>query len=155
MKLVLYTYIYASAGCKIKAPQVLEYSYGEFLLRKRNGSAIRYLNALEDNAYGEVKKIVRENFSDDKFELTDLVQIAFGPAACDADTDGKPFEMNLWPYCENCKNEQPSSWQMTDPPEFVEMNIPSVEHYLWNSLNLDQRKTRVLDCLRSFGIDFF
>ena len=150
MKLVLYIYTY-SAHCTIKVPEVLEYSYGEFLLRKRNDSGMRYLNALEDDVYREVNEILKENFFQDQSEAGDLLQIVFGPVACDPDTDGKPFEMNLWPYCENCSAAEPLSWQMTEPPEFVNIDVPLVKHDLWNSFNPEQKKTRVLDFLKLQG----
>ena len=117
----------------IKATQVLEYSYGEFLLRKANGPECRYLYAFENSAYRDVQRIIKEKFVTDGFEPTDLLQIAFGPAVCDAEPDGEPLEMNLWPYCPNCRAAEPSSWQMTEPLEFVDIEIPLTEHKLWNS----------------------
>lgn len=153
MKLVLYEYVYP-LDCKITAPEVLEYSYGEFLLRKRNSSGIRYLNALEDDVYHEVSEIIKEFFPDVKFESSDLLQIVFGPVACDPDIDGRPFEMNLWPHCENYNATEPVSWQMTDPPVFVDIEVPLVKHDLWNCLSPQGKRNRVLNFLKLQGFLF-
>lgn len=153
MKLVLYEYVY-SLDCKITEPEVLEHSYGEFLLRKRNGPGMRYLNALEDDAYQEVSEIIKGFFPNVKFESSDLLQIVFGPVACDPDIDGKPFEMNLAPYCETCDAAEPLSWQMTEPPVFVYIEVPLVKHDLWNSLSPERKRNRVLDFLKLQGFRF-
>lgn len=153
MKLVLYNYICPSSNYDFKAPQVLPYAYGEFLLRKKNGPMIRYLNALEDKSYDEVDRIIKDNFPGENFDSTEPLQLAFGPAACDVDSDGVAFEMNLLPFCDNCAGFHPSSWQMTDPPEFIDVDIPPVEHTLWNSLTVDQRKERILSVLKNYGVE--
>ena len=153
MKLILFEYKCKCCGFAYKAPQINPHAYGEFLLRKRNSLSLRYLDALNSPAYAEVSEELRENADTkelDDLTRADVLQAIFGPVACDSDVDGEPFELGLLPYCTDCGETVSISWQMTEPIEFVEMDIPPATFSVWQHLSGRERRQRVVVFLRNY-----
>jgi hypothetical protein len=152
MKLVLFKYECLAEGVFFKAPQISPHAYGEFLLRKKNSPSLRYLNAIASSAYEYVAhelEISPEVSGLDEVMQSNVLQAIFGNVACDPDVDGKPFEMGLLPYCNNCKDPSCLSWQITDPIEFVEIEVPPVTFLVWDRLSDEEKKFRIMQNLRS------
>lgn len=153
MKLILFEYTCKCCGAVYKVPQINPYAYGEFLLRKRNSASLRYLDALNSAAYAEVSDDLMVNAATkDLRDLTrsDVLQAIFGPAACDLDVDDEPFELGVLPYCISCGETVSISWKMTEPIEFVEMDIPPATFAVWSKLSVSGRKQRVAEILRNY-----
>lgn len=128
------------------------YAYGEFLLRKKNSPSVRYLDALACRAYSDVAHELENNLETsglDDVTRSDILQAIFGIVACDLDTDGKPFCIGLLPYCDDC-NGRSSTWRISDPIEFVEIDVPPVTFLVWNGLSDQERKIKIMQNLRMF-----
>jgi len=153
MKLVLFEYECAFDGSLFKAPQLGPHAYGEFLLRKKNSTALRYLDTIASSAYEDVAHELdtsSETSGLDEVRQSDVLQAIFGIVACDPDVDGEPFEMGLLPYCVQCKDPSSLSWRMTDPIEVVEMDVRPVTYLVWNRLSDQERKLKIIWNLRRF-----
>jgi len=153
MKLVLFEYRCKSCGEIFKAPQVSSHAYGEFLLRKKNSSSLRYLDAINSSVYSDVArdiKLTPETSGLTEVQQADVLQAIFGVVACDPDADGQPFHMGLMPRCPHCKDRDALSWNITDPIEFVETEVPPVTFFVWHGLTPRERKTKILDSVRNF-----
>ncbi len=151
MKLVLFEYRCESCGISFKAPQISPHAYGDFLLRKKNSPALRYVDAVHSVAYSEVAcelKINAETRGLGETKQSDVLQAIFGRVACDPDVDGEPFEMGLPPYCPKCAGPSASAWSITEPIEFVELEIPPATFLRWTGLTAQEKKIRVLEALR-------
>lgn len=135
-------YQYTCEQCKAiyKAPQLSYMLYGEFLMRSINGNMI-YLNALSDFVFNEVHHLLRElffkeNLSDSKY--SDLLHDVFG-VACDSDSDGNEYSINNNPNCPECGCNKSSFWEELDPPEFIDLPIPTVTHNNWIKLTKTEK----------------
>lgn len=147
MKLVLFEYRCESCGISFKAPQISPHAYGEFLLRKKNSPALRYLDAIHCIAYSEVASVLKARGLDEAKQV-EVLQAIFGVVACDPDVDGEPFEMGLPPYCPECTGQSASVWSITEPIEFIELDIPAPTFLLWSSLTAQEKRTRIRDSMR-------
>lgn len=153
MKLVLFEYKCKYCEAIFKAPQISPHAYGEFLLRKKTSSSLRYLDAIASSVYSDVAdelQINPETSGLSELTRSDILQVIFGPVACDPDSDGEPFEMGLLPYCPNCKERSSLSWKITDPIEFVEIDVPSVQFFVWQRLTAKEKKMKIEQALQKF-----
>lgn len=145
MKFHLFKYTCKKCGAIYKAPELSFDSYGEFLMRSVAGETV-YLNAISDPVYDEVDKLLHELLNEKKFnsfQYANLLQTIFG-VACDKDSKGNRYDIKNKPKCNNCRFQEPSYWEATEPPEFIELNIPEVEHNKWSELT----KAEKLDILK-------
>ena len=146
MKLILFEYLCKTCGLIFKAPQINPHAYGEFLLRKKNSPALRYLDATSSAAYSEVAEDLWTNSKTNSFDevtQSDILQSIFGAVACDPDGDGQPFEIGLLPYCSACNEDSNLSWKITEPIKFVEIDVPPVEFIEWRKLTAQEKKLRI------------
>ncbi|RFP11324.1 hypothetical protein D0T23_20625 [Duganella sp. BJB475] len=121
------------------------------MLRKKNSPALRYLDAVHCIAYSEVASELKANVQArglDEVKQAEVLQAIFGVVACDPDIDGEPFEMGLPPYCPECAGQSASAWSITEPIEFIELEIPAPTFLLWTSLTTQEKRTRIWDSLR-------
>lgn len=153
MELVLFEYRCKSCGEIFKAPQLNPHAYGEFLLRKKNSSSLRYLDAINSSVYSDIAREIKvnpETSGSNEMRQSDVLQAIFGVVACDPDADGQPFHMGLMPCCPHCNYRGALSWNITDPIEFVEIEVAPVEFSIWHGLTPEERKKRILDSVRKF-----
>lgn len=153
MKLVLFEYRCRSCGGIFKAPQVSPHAYGEFLLRKKNSSSLRYLDAINSSVYSDIAREIKinpETSGLNEMRQSNVLQAIFGGVACDPDADGQPFHMGLMPRCPHCNERDALSWNITDPIEFDEIEVAPVEFSIWHGLTPKERKKRILDGVRKF-----
>lgn len=132
-------YRFQCRGCQhwFEHHQMSPSAYGEFLLRSETRRSERYLNGITDPVYQEVDDLLRfetrvRNRSDR--ERSEVLQSVFG-VACDPDTDGDLFQMNLFPRCPDCGADDVETWEATEPPRVVDLEIPPVTHAAWNALS--------------------
>jgi hypothetical protein len=145
MKLQKFTY-QCELGHEFYALEVPAGAYGEFLLRDQAGVHMAYLNALDDPTYKEVDNILAKQPT-----LTQVVPVKranilrriYGAAACDPPPDGGDFQIGRHPQCPVCHSAVMRSWKESEPIEFIDADIPSVTHAVWQSLSAEQRIARV------------
>jgi hypothetical protein len=145
MKLQLVKYRCANCGGEFKDPVIGFYSYGEFLLRSSGGDTV-YLDAIGDQAYQEVDGLMKASakvLGKTSNELVCILRRIYGAVACDPDRMGDFFEIGKFPQCPFCNRQEMEYWEATEPPEFVEKNIPPVTHVGWNILSHVEKQARV------------
>jgi hypothetical protein len=154
MKLRLLKYLCSRCACAFDAPALPEGAYGEFLLWSRNGQ-IAYLNALKDPTFKEVSHllalspVVQEAPS---IERAAILHRIYGRMACDKDTQGAPFEIDMPPPCPACGGTEPSSWEFKEPVQIVEVDAQPVTHRLWSSLSHSEKEKALRDELNRSGL---
>lgn len=145
MKTELVTYACASCANVFDASSLGEGAYGEFLLWSKSGQ-VAYLNAFEDSTYKEVSNFLERNPKThglQPLEKAKILRHIYGGVACDPDENGLPFEIDALPPCQKCGFQKMLSWTFKNPPEIVEVPIPSVTHIRWNSLIASEKKDLV------------
>ncbi len=103
------------------------------------------LNALEDTAYQELENIILNisDFSDARdLALTDLIQVAF-TITCDVTQDHEHLFLNAKPACSYCKSDLAEYWEASDPPIFVECELPKPTHQSWNTFSADKKEALI------------
>lgn len=146
MKTELVSYSCANCANVFDAPSLGEGTYGEFLLWSRSGR-VALLNAFEDSTYKEASNFLEKTpkiHGLQPLEKAKILRHIYGGVVCDPDEKGMPFEIDALPPCEKCGSQKMSSWIFKNPPEIVEVTIPSVAHTRWNTLT-DAEKQSFID----------
>jgi chloramphenicol O-acetyltransferase len=92
MKLILFYYVCRNCDCNFKSPQLPEYTYGEFLMRTKNGDLI-YLDSLKDSTFDEMGKIfdeIKSRYNVTSLDESDIFQDIYS-VACDKNQDGHTY----------------------------------------------------------------
>jgi len=145
----LFEYVCAGCGEHYKAP-VLYGGYGVFLLRNYADFSYRYLNVLEDSIFSEVESIIERSekvSSLSKYERVDLFQKIVG-VAYDENECGNSYGIDAEPECPFCKKHAVRKSIATNPPEYVEMQVPMATHHKWDNLSQVDRERLVGEKLR-------
>lgn len=146
MKIELFNYICAFCSNRFQAPVFCDPGhYGEFLLRSPSGQ-LAYLNALESAVYEEVSVMLAQNNSTcnlSELKLAAVLQDVFGEVACDKDKFGRAFSITLPPVCPICGGQNISDLSSSKTPAFVELDLDSVTHEIWSSLNIKEKSDRL------------
>lgn len=146
MKTELVTYTCANCANVFDAPSLGEGTYGEFLLWSKSGH-IAHLNAFEDSSYKEVSNFLEQSPKVHRLQPLEKAKVlrhVYGGVACDPDVNGLPFVIDAMPPCPKCGDQQMSSWTFRNPPEIVDVPIPSVTHIRWNAL-IDSEKQNLVE----------
>ena len=140
MKIPAFQYGCLRCGRVFISPGVPEDYYGIFLLRSANDEC-RSLNANEDPVFDEIDPIVRavtgNQLNDRSFAA--LHHKAFS-ATCDLDRLNQPFFLGSKPTCPNCASAE-LSWKQVE--DVAPIEVPKVEHQLWQQLSSDQKHSVV------------
>ena len=150
MKLQIFRYRCAACRKWFEAPEIREYAYGEFLLRSNSGE-IRYLNAILDGVFSEVDSLISLDsrvITFDKFRRAELLHDIFG-LACDPDSTGGIFRICRNPRCPACELDSVAEWESTEPPRYIDIDVPEVSHLEWEELNDDEKNARIRRALNS------
>ncbi len=142
VKMHIFHYRCGACGKTYDAPELSGHYYGMFLLRSKPSGHMFILNALEDTAYQELENIILNisDFSDARdLALTDLIQIAF-TITCDVTQDHEHLFLNAKPACSHCKSDLAEYWEASDPPIFLEYELPKPTHQSWNTFSADKKK---------------
>ena len=65
-----------------------------------------------------------------------------------SDDDGSSYGIGTPPRCPVCGSNRMDHWEATNPPEFVETEVPSVTHQRWKALS-ENEKLRELEVATS------
>ena len=152
MKLHLFEYTCQPCHTHFKAPEVMPDSYGEFLMRSESGDTV-FLNALEDPVYQEVDDILAcllSGQSVSAVKRASLLRKVFG-VACDTDVQGYRYGINTSPLCPHCGSIHMEGWEATEPPEFVDLDLPQVSHCKWIALNPAEKALCLKQALAALG----
>lgn len=106
---------------------------------------------LHDPVADEVEDILKsfpEYFDKKQFKQIEIFQSIFGEIACDPDYDGFIYRAKE-PKCIKCSVQDITQYKETNPPEFLEADIPEVTHLLWGSLSKNEKFNRAEMILKS------
>lgn len=144
MRLLNYIYCCGQCQSEFRVPQIPDTSYGEFILRTERGE-VSYLSAIDSDDFSEVSGMIATFLKGKGISELGRAQVLhqiFG-IACDLSPGGYVYKIGEHPLCPECGNNNMHSWKPTDPPEIVELDLPSVTHDEWNSLAIFEKRSRV------------
>lgn len=145
MKLELLIHTCSVCNERFVAPEVYEFSYGEFLLRSNTGHTTS-LDALNEPSYKLVSDLIASNpRSADLAETkrSDLLMSMYGEVACDPAPDGSVLVLGAFPPCPRCHSQKMRSWEPLSPPQSVDADISVASHVRWNNLSREQKAAAV------------
>jgi DNA-directed RNA polymerase subunit M/transcription elongation factor TFIIS len=144
VKAILYKYHCANCENDFKSPVFS--AYGSFLLRNKDNENLLFLNAISSKPFDEASNIydsskLVEKLSEDRREnlFHDVVMVAY-----DADEDGIDYEIGIDPHCPKCGKNKSSSYIETDPPEYIDMELPEAMSCKWD-LFTDKEKIEKIE----------
>ena len=152
MKLHLFDYYCESCGNHFQSPQLIGDAYGEFLMRTKCGDIV-YLDTCEDKVFDEVEKIYIKLISIYKIEGTRLFIDLFHEiftVSCDFSPQEQDYSIGQDPICPNCLKTDFSRWGPTNPPEFVELDVPAVSHVNWNKLSCEEKVKKIERAIKNY-----
>lgn len=122
---------------------VSEFTYGEFILRSQGLGSEVYLNAIEDTAFNELNRMIKNNDLTKNMSARERAKIlhsVYG-ITCDEDEDedGTTFQINLDPKCPNCGKHEMTCLDEVRPPVIIDIDIPRVEHKKWNTFMEEEK----------------
>jgi hypothetical protein len=144
MRLPLSLYRCSANGHRFKAPDLLG-GYGTRVLRSRTVGSIACVDAIQDPVFQELDRL----FSD----VPEFVRLAgdqrikalwavFG-RTCDPDPSGSAYVVDGEPCCPDCGDCGVQFVESVEPPEYIEVDVPSVTHRNWDSLEPTAREAAV------------
>jgi len=127
--------------------------HGQFVLRSDASLDEAFLDAMHDPTFDEVEAMLSRSWrmvgKDDWFRAH-VLQRTYGEIACDPDSTGHPFRIGKLPNCPQCGGAV-LNWRAISPPQFVDCEIPSVTHRVWERLSELQKEFRIDDVLERQG----
>lgn len=150
MKVELAYYTCGCCECKFTAHKLIAGSYGEFLLRSAGTGQEAYLNAMADDTYMEVNNILAslpQMMNVKPIVKAGYLKSIYGLVACDTDNNGYPFEIGLNPKCPRCSSREIKFWEVVEPIEVIDKDIPFVTHFRWNKLSREDKIILVTESL--------
>ena len=153
MHLVLVKYTCSKCSTQFKAPELPNGIYGDFLLRSGIAGDMRFLAAIDDGTYDEVDTLMLEIAAvanQNVHKRADILREIYGQVACDPDRNGNFFKIGLDPACPSCGSQSGADWRFTEPPEFVNQDVPPVTHRRWNGMSADAKRAAVLESVAQF-----
>ena len=142
MKLGIAKFTCGKCGNIFEAPQLSPEVYGDFLLRSEN-NFLAFVDAIEDQTFEEADSLVNANPHRrrlSEIERAKILHKIFGELTCDPDPKGAAFVIGMPPTCPACGAQEIAAWDFKDPPESVDVEVPSVTHTRWNSLTPEEKK---------------
>lgn len=149
MNLHLFEYACKPENRRFTAPQIVG-GYGVFLLRSEAEGREAYVEALADDTFGEVGRLVDVSpraSGLSEWRRAELTQAVFSVAS-DPAADGTPYVLSRNPRCPFCGSHDVEFVQATEPPQFVEAELPPVTHRRWSTLPTDERRRLVDTALK-------
>jgi hypothetical protein len=154
MRLQLFRYECAPYRHKFESPSLAAAGYGLFLLRSDRSDHLAFLDALSDPVFLELEAILLEfkafNEKDSRGRAK-LLHEAFG-VTCDPSEDGESYNIVQYPRCPVCGTRQMHYWEVIEPPIFVDIEVPSVEHKRWAALTATQKRRLVSAALGQISV---
>jgi hypothetical protein len=144
------TYMFTCANCRAEfiAPEVIDNSYGLFVMRTEHTDDAACLDAFNDSAFVESYDLVKRNklvlgLSE---ERRGEVQQAIFSTTCDPSPTGELFRIGLLPKCPICGFRKMSRWAPAIPPQ--EWVLPLVEHKAWDAKTLTEKSSLIDQAIR-------
>jgi hypothetical protein len=159
MKLRKVAYDCAGCGATFQGSDLIG-GYGALGLRSEGLGTLAYEDGLDDSAFADVNEVIdslpfAKSLPD--WRRGDLGRSLF-ERTCDVDVDGSRFGIGVPPRCDVCGSNQVVDFRPSEPPAFVEVDVPHVTHTEWSSLTSDEKRVRLTvaarDFLSSEGSDF-
>ena len=123
-----------------------DFCYGFFVLRSA-GNRYAYLEAAIDPRWDEIKGYVVADPRCAGMGWEDrgsCIQAIYGPACCDPDEDGYPYEIGFRPICPDCGSiKWPHCSVLENEENMVAASIPPVAHTAWDRMPPEERSVRV------------
>jgi DNA-directed RNA polymerase subunit RPC12/RpoP len=147
IRLQMFEYSCGSCGRGFSAPELVA---GDYLLLRSEGVGSLALVPTVDNAVlDEVDRLVQElpvirGRSD--LQVGGATQEALS-AVFDPDEDGSRFVVGGRPRCPHCGWREPSGWRASEPPEFVDVDVPLAAHTGWDNLGSGEKQSRIADAV--------
>ena len=154
MKLQISKYKCGNCENEFRAPQIRSGVYAEFLLRSSSTDGVSYLDAMDDQTYEEVDILLKSNSRLAGMSanvLAKILQKCYGTIACDPDSNGNTFQIGAHPACPFCGSQSMTYWEVVEPPEYLEKNVPPVTHFNWLSMSDNEKAKKVDQVLAGFG----
>lgn len=154
MKMHMVNFICAECGNQFKAADLINASYGEFLLRSIGSADEVALDATGDRTYEEVNALVKANprvNGKKPNAIASVLREIYGKVACDTDSFGKPFQIGAFPRCKHCGSQNMDYWEVSEPVEIVEKSVRPATHVAWVALAVAEKKQRVDEALEELG----
>lgn len=116
-------------------------------MRSRGSGTLAVAPTVHNPVLDEVDLLVRDlpvvqGRSD--YQVGGAVQAALA-VVFDTDDDGSRFEVGGLPSCPHCGWSSRSEWRASDPPEFVDIDVPEAEHRGWDGLSIAEKRRRLAD----------
>jgi hypothetical protein len=115
-------------------------------LRSERAGTLAFVDTFRDPVFAEVEDFVDRNRPSGMGAGASghVVQKLFG-LTVDPDTDGSPFVVGGKPTCQGCGSL--TRWEITEPPEFVNVDVPHVSHQLWDRMDRSEREALLASAL--------
>ncbi len=148
----LHIFLYKCDICEqwFEAPEINEFAYGEFLMRSESGE-MRYLNALSDDVFMEVRALLGDDPRVSSFNRSQRAEILieiYG-VACDVDLKGDLFRIGAEPCCSICHQRSIEEWKASEPPRYVDVDVIPVSYKDWKALTEQEKRMRICEALDS------
>ena len=151
MKLQQYIYKCENCDTEFMSPELPGDSYGEFLMRSETGK-LAYLSSFEDAVFQEVEDIFKENklISDmNKISQAKVFQNIFG-VVCDRALDNSEYQTVRNPSCPTCHLNNCLSWQPTNPPVMIDIQVDLATHNYWNQLSKSNKEETLNNAIKLY-----
>jgi hypothetical protein len=143
IRLQRFDYTCGGCGHPFSSPELV---VGELLLLRSEGrGTLAVLPIVDNSVLDEVGRLVRElpsaqGRSDHQVggATQEALSVVFDP-----DEDGSRFVVGGRPRCPRCGWSSPSEWRASDPPEFIESDVPRVGHRAWDGLEIAEKRRRI------------
>lgn len=147
IRLQLFDYQCGNCDRMYSAPELVN---GDLLLLRSAGAGSLAVVPTVDNAVlDEVDRLVHElplvNGRSD-FEVGGATQDALS-VVFDPDADGSKFVVGGRARCPHCRWSEPSASRASDPPEFVEADVPLAAHAGWDALGVAEKQDRIAEAV--------
>lgn len=151
MKLQNYTFECAPCGCSFKSPDLLDGSYGEFILRSKTGE-MAYLYSPDCQVFNEFSDMLAQHPWIANMNLSDKAKVLhqFFGWACDLAPDGTAYSINQRPICPQCGACNFKHWGPTIPFEDVNMDPPSLSYNKWRAMTQENKKHLINQAVSSY-----
>ena len=152
--LIMWKYRCGGCGTWYQHHDALPEAYGQFLMRSEDGLSERILFAPIDPVLKEVGRLVRAEPAVQRLSernQSHIVQLVFS-VACDVAENGSPFRMSGFPPCPQCGSRNPAAWDTVQPGAVVDVEVPSVTHQHWSTLNETEKRNLVKASLKALDL---
>ena len=122
------------------------------MLLTEDGKYYAYLNCFEDSVFKEVDSIVKKIINEKDVILSkevDCFNKVFG-VTCNKINGSKIDAFRIKEACLECGSNK-MKIKESNPPEIVMVNIPVVEHKLWNEMTIKEKEKTIHQELKYKG----